>query len=171
MDPMLLLLRMLHVLAGVYWAGGILLFATFVAPAIREAGPEGGKVMQALLRRRYLDVMPAVSVVTILSGVWLLWQVSAGFEPTWFAAPAAHTLLLGMVTSLIAFGVGMFGIRPTVRRIAPRMQAAMQQPEGPAREAALAEVRAMQGRVQGMGTTVGVLLVVAVLTMAIWRYV
>lgn len=171
MDTTMLVFRVLHVAAGVFWAGAIFYFVTLVSPAIRDVGPDGGKVMQALIRRRQLDLLPALALVTILSGVGLLWRISGGFERVWFSAPTAHTLLLGTVASIVALGIGFFGMRPAALRVGPTMQAAMQAPDGPARDARLAEVRALQQRATRLGRGVAVLLAIAVLTMAVARYV
>jgi hypothetical protein len=62
MDPILLVLRVVHVVGGVFWAGAILFVVHFLEPAVRDAGPDGARVMQALQKRRYLDVMPVVAV-------------------------------------------------------------------------------------------------------------
>jgi hypothetical protein len=171
MDPIMLLMRTVHVVAGVYWAGAIFYFVTLLGPSIRDAGPEGGKVMQALIRRRQLEILPVVAVLTVISGLWLLWKVSGGFQRAWFAAPIAHTLSLGMVTSIVALIVGLSVMRPAALKVGPAMQAAMQAPEGPERDARLAEARAIQARVGGAGKVVAALLLVAVVTMAVARFV
>jgi hypothetical protein len=61
MDPLLIVLRVVHVVGGVFWGGAILFVVHFLEPAVRDAGPDGAKVMQALQKRRYLDVVPAVA--------------------------------------------------------------------------------------------------------------
>src|SRR5438876_10904942 len=81
LEPGLLTLRLLHILSGVFWVGTLIFNAIFLLPAIRDAGPEGAKVAAALMRRRFLVVIPAVAVSSILSGFWLYWRDSAGFQP------------------------------------------------------------------------------------------
>jgi len=48
----ILILRVIHILLGVFWAGAVFMVALFVQPAIAASGPEGGKVMGALVKRR-----------------------------------------------------------------------------------------------------------------------
>jgi hypothetical protein len=48
---------------------------------VRDAGPDGTKVMQALQKRRYLDVMPAVALLTLVSGFWLYWRTFGRVHP------------------------------------------------------------------------------------------
>ena len=81
MDPLLIVLRVVHVVGGVFWGGAILFVVHFLEPAVRDAGPDGAKVMQALQKRRYLDVMPVVAALTVVSGYWLYWRVFGRWHP------------------------------------------------------------------------------------------
>ena len=54
MDPVLVVLRVVHVVGGVFWAGAVLFVVHFLEPAVRDAGPDGAKVGPALQKRRYL---------------------------------------------------------------------------------------------------------------------
>ena len=67
MSPLMVTLRLLHIVLGVFWAGTLIFVATYLVPSVREVGPDGVKVMGAIVRRRFLDVMPAVAAVTIVS--------------------------------------------------------------------------------------------------------
>ena len=58
MDPVFLVMRLLHVCFGVFWVGVIVFAATMLMPSIRDTGPDGGKVMLALLRRGYMTSAP-----------------------------------------------------------------------------------------------------------------
>ena len=51
---MMIVLRLLHVGLGVFWAGSLLFIALFLEPSVRAALPESGKVMQQLAKRRLL---------------------------------------------------------------------------------------------------------------------
>ena len=171
MDAGLILLRFVHIMCGVFWAGTLLFFATLVEPSIRESGPDGARVMQALLRRHYLTIMPVVAGLTILSGVDLLRRVSGGFAPAWFTSPTGLTLTVGSLAAFVAFLIGVFVMRPAALRVGRLAQAAAQSPEGPGREAQLAEVQAIRRRALWGGRWVACLLTLAVAGMAVARYV
>ena len=85
MDLTLVLLRVVHVLCGVFWAGALMFAVIFLEPSVRASGPEGAKVMRALIQRHYLTVVPVVGALTILSGLWLMWIVSGGFGVIYMA--------------------------------------------------------------------------------------
>jgi uncharacterized membrane protein len=66
---LLLLLRILHVGAGVFWVGAFMLLARYVIPATQAAGPAAGPFMQQLMTRTKLPAaLVGAAVLTILSG-------------------------------------------------------------------------------------------------------
>ncbi len=166
----MLVLRLLHVLAGVFWAGTLMFTALLLGPAVGDAGPEGGKVMAALQKRRFMDIMPAVALVTIVSGIWLFWRVSNGLDPAYFKAPAGHALATGGVLALIAFIVGVGMVRPGMMQVGARSQALAQMPAGPERDQQQAALQQLRRRSMNAGRVVAVLLALATVLMAVARY-
>jgi uncharacterized membrane protein len=166
-----LILRVVHILLGVFWAGGVFTVALFVQPAIAASGPEGGKVMGALVKRRLLDIVPAAALATILSGLWLYWRDSAGFQGDWMGSRMGMALGTGAVLALAGFLVGMFVMRASILKAMGLAQSAAQLTDAAARDAAMGQVQALRRRAAMAGRTVAVLLALTVLTMAIARYV
>lgn len=163
-------LRILHILCGVYWAGALLFIATFLEPSVRAAGPDGAKVMQGIMQRRFLDIMPAVALLTILTGVELYRKASAGFDPAWIGSSYGTSITVGAVAALVAFVIGVGVMRPAAKRMGPLAQGAQALPEGSEREAQLAEVQRLRRRSALAGRWVATLLAVAVIGMAAARY-
>ena len=171
MDVTVILLRLVHVLCGVFWAGALMFVVLFLEPSIRASGPEGAKVMRALIQRKYLNVIPIIGALTILSGLWLMWIFSGGFAAAWFKSGAGLVLTLGSVAAFVAFMIGVHVLRPTVLRIGPLAQAAAEAPPGAEKDAKLGQVQALRRRALMSGRWVGSLLAVAVVAMGIARYV
>lgn len=171
MNTSALVLRLVHTVCGVYWAGTLFFVATLLQPSVADAGPEGGKVMQALMRRRYLDIMPIVAVLTMLSGLELLRRISGGFGAAWFGTGPGVTLTVGAAAAIVAFTIGMTILRPSAKRVGPLAQKAQHLPEGPERQALLAEVKGLRRRMAIGGRWVAVFLFIAVIGMAAFRYV
>jgi len=169
MDPLLILLRVVHVIGGVFWAGAILFVVHFLEPAVREAGPDGAKVMQALQKRRYLDVMPAVALLTLVSGFWLYWRTFGRVHPGPGASGAELWLGVGGLASLVAFVIGMTAMRPSSLRIG-RLAAALAQAPPEKKEALGAEIGRLRGRMRVAGRWMAALLGIAILCMAVGRY-
>jgi hypothetical protein len=86
MDPLVTVLRLVHIGGGVYWAGTIFFFVSILQPAVQDLGPDGGKVMVKLFERGYLTILPIIATLTIVSGFWLLWLFSAGFNATYMGS-------------------------------------------------------------------------------------
>jgi len=170
MNLLLLLMRIIHVVGGVFWAGGMFLVANFLMPAIAEAGPAAGPVMAGLMKRRLLTVTPIIAVLTILSGFWLFWHDASGTGSQFMGSPMGTTLGVGALAALIAFGVGVGVMRPAQLKSMALAQQASSKPESE-KAALMAEVTRLRGRAGAAGRAVAALLGIAALTMAIARYV
>lgn len=170
MDPMMVLLRLLHIVLGVYWVGAIVFTALYLEPSVRAVGPPGGQVMAQLVKRGHLNVMPIVALITILTGIELYRRVSAGFQPAWIGSPRGMTLTVGAVTAIVAFAIGVFVMRASSLKAIALNQAAQQVSEGSDRESALAQVQRMRRRATLSLRWVAGLLGVSVAAMAVARY-
>ena len=169
MDILMITLRLLHILFGVFWVGVMVFNAFFLGPSISEAGPDGAKVMGGLMRRHFLDIIPLAAATSILSGAWLFWKVSGGFQPIWLHSATGMTLGFGAVMALTAFTIGMTVARPSMLRAMALGQAAAQAPAAE-REAKLASAQALRIRGAAASRLVALLLVLAVAAMAVARY-
>lgn len=162
--------RALHILLGVFWAGSMFFFVTFLEPSIRSLGPDGGKVMQALVRRRFLPILISVGTLTLVSGLVVLWRLTNGFAGGWMTSAYAHSILGGATTGLVTLGIGVFVSRPTLQRLLAK-GAAVAASGKPPSEADQAEIAQLQGRLRTAARAGAALLLVSVLLMAIARYV
>src|SRR5688572_8996596 len=67
-DPMsdqslTILLRLIHILGGIFWVGTMMLLAAFLIPTVRATGREGGKFMEHLMQQRRLRVYLGVAML------------------------------------------------------------------------------------------------------------
>ena len=169
MDPILILLRVVHVLGGVFWAGAILFVVHFLEPAVRDAGPDGVKVMQALGRRGYLEVVPTTAFLTLVSGYALYWRTFGRFHPGPGASGPELAFGLGGLASVGAFVIGMSLLRPSALRVGD-LGAEMAQAPAEGKAALQEEIGRLRVRMRKSGRWVAVLLSVAILSMAVGRY-
>jgi len=164
----MLVARVLHVGGGVFWVGAVVFTSVFLLPSIRDAGPDGAKVAAGLQRRRYMDWLPAIALITVLSGFYLYWKVSAGFAPAFMGSVPGMMYGTGSVTALIALLLGLGIVRPSMLEAAALSQEAPA--EGPGRAEALARAQALRARAGGVGKVISLLLVITAITMAVARY-
>jgi hypothetical protein len=114
-----LLLRLIHVTAGVWWAGSIFLFVVFVQPSARAIAPAGAPFMMELLGKRKLpDRLLALGGVTIAAGLWLYWiDWQDAPNLTEFAKQGFGLgITLGALSAITAWLIGLFATRPTAGR-------------------------------------------------------
>jgi uncharacterized membrane protein len=170
---MLLLItaRLVHVMLGVFWVGTMVFNAIFLGPAMAEAGPDGAKIMGGIIRRRFMDVMPVVALLTIASGLWLFWRISGGFDPHWMRTGVGHAYGAGGVLAIIAFAVGITVVRPTMKKVGQLAGSAQQETDAAKRQVIMIEVAGLRRRAATAGWVVAVLLALATATMAVARYI
>lgn len=169
MSLLFLAMRLVHILCGVFWAGTLIFMAVFLTPALRDAGPGGAPVVLGLQRRRLLDIMPLVAGLTVLSGLWLLWRVSGGFQPAFFRTGNGRAISLGAATALLAFGIGVWVMRPAMAGAMRIAQTAAAAPPTN-RDAQLAAALVLRRRAAAAGRIVAILLAITVMAMALARY-
>ena len=171
MDPLIVVLRLVHIVFGIAWAGTIFFFVTMLEPSVRAAGPEGGKVMFQLFNRHYLEILPVVAGLTILAGVLLLWRVSAGFSSQWMGSRTGITFSTGALSAIVAFLVGMIGMRPLANRMLEIMRTLPTVTDDATRTALTNEMGGLRTRTRTYARAVAVFLLIAAMAMSVARYV
>ena len=166
----LILLRLVHVVLGAVWVG-MAVFSTFwLSPAFQEAAPDGAKVMAALQRRGMMTVMPILALGTLLSGIWLYWRASAGFQAEYVTSRMGLTFGLGGTAAILAYGIGMVVMRPWMMRSMALAQT-LSSATPAEREQRMAEIQRLRARGAAASRWVALLLIAAVAAMAVGRYV
>lgn len=167
----LVLLRIVHILLGVFWAGTMFFFVLWLEPSVRAIGPAGGQVIAQLKERGYLTWMPVIAGFTVLSGLVLFWLDFGRVDPSQMSSPFAMTLGTGAVFAIVALVLGVAVMRPTALRLLALGGAAMQQSDPAERERLLGQMNPLRDRLRSIGRWIALLLAGAVLTMAIARYI
>lgn len=170
MDPLLVTLRLLHIVLGSIWVGIIVFNAIFLGPTVAELGPDGGKVMGALQRRGMMTFLPAIGLLTLLSGAWLLYQASIGFEGAYFRSGPGHAYSMGGGLAILGFLLGVGVMRPAMMRVMAIAQGMAQVTDDAPRAAHQAEMQKLRARASTMGRVIAGLLVLATALMAVARY-
>lgn len=164
-----IVLRFLHVFGGAMWVGMLAFQVFFLGPALGEAGPEAGKLMAALGKRRIPVIMPIIALITLVSGFWLFQRMSGGNMAALMATPMGKGFAVGGVSALLAFLFGMIVMRPVMMR---SMKLAESLPSTPPeqRAAVSAELQRLRARGNLQGQIVTVMLLFTLAVMAVARY-
>ena len=165
-----LLLRLVHILAGIFWVGGVFLIAGFLIPTVRATGREGGRFMQHLMQQRRLPAYLAVAMLlTVLSGFVLYGRIVSATKGAWAGTRPGIAYGLGGLLAVIGALVGMLVSGSAARRVAAIGERAAQS-GGPSGEEQ-AEMTRLQRRMVVGSRLVAVFLGLAAAAMAVARYV
>jgi uncharacterized membrane protein len=136
----LLVLRFIHIVASVCWAGGGFIFFLFVEPTAKTLAPTGMQFVQHMVtKRRFSIFMVVSSTLTVLSGALLLWLRAGGQWLNYVQTGPGLGFTLGSITGIVVYFVGMLGINPRAVKLA-KLGAAIQAAGGPPTAAQGAEL-------------------------------
>ena len=155
------ILRLIHIVAGGFWAGAGILMGWVIAPAARSAGPAAGPFMQALLRRKVTLILITAGLVTIASGLWLL-SIRQPTMSRW----QDWALVIGALSGITAVTIGIGLQRPTAKKI-QALGAEIAAGGSPPSQAQGAEMGSLQGNMSRYGSIIAYLFVVALAGMAL----
>ena len=171
MDITMIVLRVLHIFAGVFWVGAGLMVFFVVLPFTQSAGEEGLRFGQRLLSQsKYGVYMSIAAPLNVLSGVLMYWSVSNGFRLAWLATPSGVVLTIGSLIGICAFVVGMAVHNPTSVRLAALGKEIAAAGGKPTPEQAQI-LGKLQSRIARAGVWSMIFMIISVIGMAAARYV
>lgn len=168
MSALFVIARLIHITTAIFWGGALLFVNIVLAPAMTALGPDGSKVMQELVRRGYFEKIFGAGILTIATGLYMIWVDSAGFNGAWFGTHFGQAISTGMLAAIIGFLMGVFLIRPGVYRMLA-VGGEMARATEADRPALLEKLAAERARFMPMAATATLLLVVAMVSMALAR--
>lgn len=170
MNWLIVVLRFLHVFFGVFWAGSAFTVAGFVLPAVATSGAEGTRFMRRLaLERGLTRSMVASGIVTVIAGLVLMDIDSAGMQPAWMGSGMGVMISIGGLAALGALVTGILAA-VMVSRLG-KVLVAIESQGGVPKPEQLAEAQGMGVRLAKRARAVAIQLAIAVLCMAVARYV
>jgi uncharacterized membrane protein len=168
MSAELIVLRLVHVVGGIFWVGTSLFTFFFLMPTLMNAGPAAaGPVMGGLQQRKMMVWLPVVAILVILSGLRLMMIVSGG-DADWFRHRQGHAYSVSGGLAILAFIIGFTVNRPAMVKAGKLGQSAVS--DAPTRAAIQEEIKRLQRR-SYIGTLIVTwLLLASAAGMAIARY-
>jgi uncharacterized membrane protein len=164
------LLRLVHVLGGIFWVGSALFMALFLAPALATSGANTSQIFAALQQRRFFTALPLIAVITFASGLRLMWIASAGFTPSYFASASGRTFAASGAAAIASFLLRVAVSGPAAVRVATLGGALASAPEE--KRPLIAKDLATLRRRAAVSSAVSVtLLVLGAAGMSVARYV
>jgi uncharacterized membrane protein len=168
----MLVLRLLHIVAGVLWVGSAFLFVGFIGPSAAEVGPSAGPLLHAVVKKRKVSkVITGLSIVTVVAG-WVMWFRSLtqyGSLGNWVSTDFGLALTIGGVLATVAAIEGFLMVGRNVERLVDLSDevAASGGPPAPEQQSQIQHVGA---ELEKFGKIDLVLLLLAVAAMATASY-
>ncbi len=114
----LIVLRIIHIGAGVCWVGGAIIYTLFLEPAAKATAPGSGPFMQYLIsHRRYPVFMGVCSLLTVLAGGLLYWHSSGGLSLAWIISGPGLGYTSGAVVAIVVYFIGLLMLKPRAERL------------------------------------------------------
>jgi len=155
-----LVIRTIHIISASLWMGLAFFAGWFLMPAIKETGPDGGKVMMAIQRRGMMVVVPVVALLTVLSGIYMYYTsyMGTGSGPAIAYSAGGGIGLLAMI-----LGAGI------VSRSASQAEAltvkSVMMADGPDKAKNMARIGELRGRMMLFTRIVSILIIVTAVIM------
>ncbi len=166
MNVLLIVLRLIHIVSGVFWVGGAMISAFFLTPALAATGDAGQKMMGHMITKGRMSVRITVAaVLTVLAGATLYWIDSHGFTSPWTSSGPGWGFGIGGVFGLLGLGLGM-QVGMNAKKLGQIAAAAQGKPS----PGQIADMQAAQKRMAWASKVSTVLLILALVCMATARY-
>ena len=159
------LLRIIHIVGGVFWVGGTLMMTFFIGPTVGAIGESGQKFVGHLMNNlKFSNRMAIASGSTVLAGL-VLYTLDARAGETWLRSSFAIGLGIGAIFALIGFVAGIL-----IGRTIKAMVQLGGQIQGKPSADQMTRLQALQKRQTTYSMVSTVTLILATVFMAIARY-
>jgi hypothetical protein len=169
-SALMIVLRLVHIFSGIFWAGSVAMLVWFILPAQTATGQAGMVFMQEVMARRNLRVYVTVAMaLALLSGLAMYARLSMLTHGQWSASTPGRVLGVGALAAIIAGGIGGTVGARTARKMR-ELGAKIHASGGPPTADHMAEAAANVARFRSALRIVAALLIVAIAAMASARY-
>ena len=153
---LVVLMRAIHIVSAVAWAGAVFMVAGVLVPLIRRNGPDLGRVV-GIIAQRVGPVIGGAGVLAVLSGFYLFGALHRHDQ-----SPAGLILGAGALAGLLSLAVGLLVARPAGRALAAINAGAATE--------ATPHISRLRSRAAASARLMAALLALAVLAMATFRF-
>ncbi len=164
-------LRTLHVLLAATWLGATAFASLFLLPAVTEAGAASGQVMIELHRKGLPAFFAAAGGTTVLTGLYLFWHFTGGFEMAISGSHAGIAFSVGGLAGLIALIIGGAFVGRGLKKVVDVMEQAAKTTDASQKATLMMTATELTRKITTFATIVLLCQVVALILMAIAHYI
>ena len=167
MNAEMVILRLVHIVFGAFWAGAALFMAWVVMPKVQALGPAVAGPVFSSLGKVLGPVLVGSGVITVAAGITLALRMRSGSLDDWFDTGWGWAIAVGFVAALAALAVGTrAGL--LARRIAARAEGMSGREPTPEEMGQMRANSVLMARLARIGS---ILVLIALGTMASARFV
>lgn len=166
MNVWVIVLRLVHIISGVFWVGTGLAMFFFIGPSLGATADAGQKFAQHLMTKtRFTAILTSSAILTVLAGFILYWRDSNGLSSDWMHTGAGLGFGLGAFFGLIGFifGVMVGNTNGALAKLGAQIQ-------GKPTPEQITQIDALRKRLSLVSPINAYSLIIATLFMAISRY-
>ncbi len=169
MNLTVIVLRILHIVAGIFWAGGVIALYMFIQPAARATAPQSQKFMdQLMVHQRFGRFLNTMSIITILAGgVLFIRLASVNWE--WVTTGPGIGFTTGALAGILAVVLWNALVPPRLGKLAALAEIVQINGGSPPPEMS-ARLTRIEAEIAAAGKLDLTLTMIAVLAMATARY-
>ncbi len=118
MGILVIVLRALHIVGGVFWAGATIMLYGFVLPSVAATRPDSNRFVQYFANSSgYTRWVTIASIAALVGGLALFAPVTGSLDRDVMRSARGIALSLGALLGIGAFVEGQMILAPTGRRI------------------------------------------------------
>src|ERR1043165_6777028 len=159
------LLRIIHIVSGVFWVGGTLVMTFFIGPAVSATADAGQRFVGHLMNNlKFSNRMSIAAGLTVLAGI-ILYGLDARAGAAWVRSAMGIGLSIGAVFAIIGLITGIM-----IGRTTTAMAQLGAQFKGKPTPAQITQMQTIQKQQRMYSITSAAALILAVVFMSISRY-
>ncbi len=113
----IVLLRLLHIVFSVIWAGGVFALAVIIEPRLRALGPSVQRPFMKAIMPAFVHTMLGSATVAIVSGIFLVLRIRHSSLDSFFDTGWGWAILISFIAAISAYSIGLTRVLPTSKRI------------------------------------------------------
>lgn len=163
---MFTVLRFLHIIAGIVWAGGAIMMNLVFGPAIGATGDAGKQFAGHLMTKTaFSKIMLGSGLITVLAGAYLYGINSSWFSSGWMMSGQGIGFGIGAVAGIIAlvFGFMMGNTNGALAALGAQIQ-------GKPTDEQMAQMGALRKRQAFVTTGNTIFIIISIVLMASARF-
>jgi uncharacterized membrane protein len=169
MNILMIVLRIFHIISGVFWVGAALMLTFFISPTVNATKEAGQGFMRHFMgNTKFNLVMWTSAITTVVAGAILYWIDSDGFTSAWLSSGPGIGFGVAAIFAFLGLIVGVYQNKNS--NALAQLGGQIQSQGSPPSPEQAAQLQSLGKALATGGMLNAVFLILATIGMAIARY-